>query len=85
MAGLPRTGAGNGATQRAFKRQLNKVYAWYTGGFKEPSVTNSVLLAYGDGRTFTTPEVMAGPRDGARARPAARRPRSRSTRASRHS
>ena len=36
MAGLNPTGAaasGGAAGNRAFKQQLNKVYAWYTGGF----------------------------------------------------
>jgi cation/acetate symporter len=33
MPGLPRSGARKGASQRAFKRQLNKVYAWYTLAF----------------------------------------------------
>jgi len=36
MAGLsfdPSAGGGGKAANRAFKQQLNKVYAWYTGGF----------------------------------------------------
>jgi cation/acetate symporter len=44
MAGLEQTapsGGGGSAANRAFKQQLNKVYAWYTGGF----VTFIVLLA----------------------------------------
>lgn len=43
--------------------------AWYSGGAKEPSTENFVVLSRSDngGRTFTSPEVMAGPRDGGRA------------------
>ena len=34
MAGMFGHGAGTAAADnRAFKQQLNKVYAWYTGGF----------------------------------------------------
>lgn len=42
--------------------------SWFTGGPKEPSPENEVLLCYSDDRaqTFTTPVVMAGPRDGGR-------------------
>ncbi len=43
MAGLSfeQGGAGNADANRAFKKQLNKVYGWYTGGF----VIFVVLLA----------------------------------------
>ena len=64
-AELPRSWQGIPGIEHTPKGRV--FVAWYTGGFKEPSVTNSVLLAYGDGKTFTAPEVMAGPRDGARA------------------
>lgn len=38
--------------------------AWYSGGSKEPSPENFVVLAQSDdgGKTFTAPEIMAGPR-----------------------
>lgn len=43
--------------------------AWYSGGSKEPALENSVLLSHSDdhGATYTAPEIIAGPRDGARA------------------
>lgn len=43
--------------------------SWYAGGPKEPAPENTTYLAYSDdnGRTFTAPEALAGPRDGARA------------------
>lgn len=42
--------------------------SWYSGGPKEPSPENTVYVAYSDdGRTFTKPEPLAGPRNGARA------------------
>jgi predicted neuraminidase len=43
--------------------------AWYSGGTREPSPENLVLLAYSDdrGATFTQPVVLAGPRGSARA------------------
>ena len=36
---------------------------WFTGGTKEPSPENTVLLSYSDdgGKTFTPPEAMALP------------------------
>lgn len=33
MAGMFETGAAGGGSNTAFKKQLNKVYTWYTGGF----------------------------------------------------
>ena len=43
--------------------------SWYSGGTKEPAPENTVYLAYSDdqGRTFTEPIPVAGPRDGSRA------------------
>lgn len=43
--------------------------AWYSGGSKEPSTENFVVLAHSDdrGKTFTSPEIMAGPRATSRA------------------
>ena len=43
--------------------------SWFTGGYKEPAPQNTVLLAQSDdaGRTFTAPQIMAGPRGAGRA------------------
>lgn len=42
--------------------------SWFTGGPKEPSPENIVLLCYSDdqAKTFTQPQVMAEPRSGTR-------------------
>ena len=42
--------------------------SWFTGGPKEPSPDNTVYLCYSDdqGKTFTTPQAMALPKDGTR-------------------
>lgn len=42
--------------------------SWFTGGPKEPSPENLVLLCYSDdqAKTFTKPQVMAGPKNGTR-------------------
>jgi len=42
--------------------------SWFTGGPKEPSPENTVLLCYSDdgGQTFNTPRVMAEPENGTR-------------------
>ncbi|WP_395740385.1 sialidase family protein [Prosthecobacter sp.] len=56
IPGLERTAAG-----RVFS-------SWFTGGPKEPSAENTVLLCYSDdqAKTFTTPEIMASPAAGTR-------------------
>ena len=44
-----------------------RVFAsWFTGGPKEPSPDNTVVLSRSDdgGKTFSTPEAMALPEDG---------------------
>lgn len=43
--------------------------SWFSGGTKEPMPENTVYLSHSDdqGRTFSEPEPMAGPRDGGRA------------------
>ena len=33
MAGMFETSGTGGGSNKAFKKQLNKVYKWYTGGF----------------------------------------------------
>lgn len=46
-----------------------RVFAsWFTGGPKEPSPENTVLLSYSDnqGKTFTRPQAIALPKDGSR-------------------
>jgi len=46
-----------------------RVFAsWFTGGLKEPSPENTVLLCYSDdhAQSFTSPQVMAEPRNGTR-------------------
>ena len=42
--------------------------SWFTGGPKEPSPDNTVLLCYSDdnGKTFTAPQAMGLPKDGTR-------------------
>ncbi|WP_395743947.1 sialidase family protein [Prosthecobacter sp.] len=42
--------------------------SWFTGGPKEPSAENTVLLCYSDdqAKTYTTPQVMADPAAGTR-------------------
>lgn len=42
--------------------------SWFSGGPKEPSPENTVLLCYSDdqGRSFTPPQAMALPKDGTR-------------------
>lgn len=42
--------------------------SWFTGGPKEPAPDNAVLLCWSDdgSKTFTTPQVMAEPKDGTR-------------------
>ena len=42
--------------------------SWFTGGPKEPSPDNEVLLCWSDdaAKTFTTPQVMGEPKDGTR-------------------
>jgi predicted neuraminidase len=42
--------------------------SWFTGGPKEPSPLNEVLLSWSndESKTFTTPQVMAEPKDGTR-------------------
>ena len=42
--------------------------SWFTGGPKEPSPENIVLLCYSDdqAKTFTQPQAMAGPKNGTR-------------------
>ena len=43
--------------------------SWFSGGPKEPAPENTVYLCHSDdqGRTFTEPQPMAGPKNGARA------------------
>jgi predicted neuraminidase len=41
--------------------------AWYTGGVKEPSPLNTVVVTYGEGGKFGPVVEMAGPRAGSRA------------------
>ncbi len=48
MAGMFETGAaGGGGSNKAFKSQLNKVYAWYTGGFAAFVIVLAVLEQMG--------------------------------------
>lgn len=47
-----------------------RLYAcWFSGGAKEPAPENEVFLSYSDdqGKTFTAPLIVAGPRDASRA------------------
>ena len=57
MAGMtPDSGGstfgGSGQTNAAFKKQLNKVYAWYTGGFVLFVVILAILEQMGMGRAM---------------------------------
>jgi predicted neuraminidase len=66
-AGVVRTWQGIPGVERT---PGGRIYvAWYTGGSREPAPENAVVLSYSDdrGATFTEPDVIAGPRDGARA------------------
>ena len=48
MAGMFETGgAASGGSNKAFKSQLNKVYAWYTGGFTAFVIVLAVLEQMG--------------------------------------
>lgn len=62
-----RTWQGIPGIERSAKGRL--FVAWYSGGTKEPAPENFVVLKYSDdnGSTFTKPEVVAGPTNGARA------------------
>ena len=57
MAGMtPETGGafgGTGQSNAAFKKQLNKVYAWYTGDFVLFVVILAILEQMGMGRAMT--------------------------------
>lgn len=65
--GLVRTWQGIPGIERSPEGRL--FVCWYTGGAKEPSPDNTVLLTYSDdqGETFAEPVSMAGPRNGSRA------------------
>lgn len=53
MAGMFETGAGGGAGgNAAFKKQLNKVYKWYTGGFFVFVITLAILEQLGLSREW---------------------------------
>jgi len=56
MAGMtPDSGnafAGTGQSNAAFKKQLNKVYSWYTGGFVLFVVILAILEQMGMGRAM---------------------------------
>lgn len=64
---LLRTWQGIPGLERTPKGRL--FVSWYSGGTREPAPENTVYLAYSDdqGKTFTEPVPMAGPRGGARA------------------
>jgi predicted neuraminidase len=66
-ADLLRTWQGIPGIERTPKGRL--FVSWYSGGTKEPSPENTVYLAYSNdqGKTFTEPMPLAGPRTGARA------------------
>lgn len=52
------------------RTEKGRVYvSWYSGGPKEPSIENTVYLAYSDddGKTFLKAAALAGPREGSRA------------------
>jgi len=61
----PRSWQGIPGIERTAKGRV--FVAWYTGGVKEPSPLNTVVLAYGDGKKFGAAVEMAGPRAGSRA------------------
>src|SRR5690606_41198575 len=53
MAGMFETGAGGGAGgNAAFKKQLNKVYKWYTGGFFVFVIVLAILEQLGLSRAW---------------------------------
>lgn len=67
VADLLRTWQGIPGIERTAK---GRVYvSWFSGGPREPAVENTVYLAYSDdqGKTFTKPVPMAGPRERSRA------------------
>lgn len=66
-ASLLRTWQGIPGVERTPKGRL--FVSWFSGGTKEPMPENTVYLCHSDddGKTFTGPQPMAGPRDGGRA------------------
>ncbi|MFP8835639.1 sodium:solute symporter family protein [Hydrogenophaga sp. XSHU_21] len=52
MAGMFETGGAGGGSNKAFKSQLNKVYAWYTGGFAAFVIVLAVLEQLGLSREW---------------------------------
>jgi predicted neuraminidase len=63
---LPRTWQGIPGLERTPKGRV--FVSWFSGGPKEPSPENTVLLCYSDdaGQSFTAPQPMAQPREGGR-------------------
>ncbi|MDD4872706.1 MAG: sialidase family protein [Kiritimatiellae bacterium] len=64
---LLRTWQGIPGLERTAKGRV--FVSWFSGGRQEPAVENTVYLCYSDdqGKTFTDPQPIAGPRNGARA------------------
>lgn len=52
MAGMFETGGAGGGSNKAFKAQLNKVYAWYTGGFAAFVIVLAILEQLGLSREW---------------------------------
>ncbi len=52
MAGMFETGGAGGGSNKAFKSQLNKVYAWYTGGFAAFVIVLAILEQLGLSREW---------------------------------
>ncbi len=63
---LARTWQGIPGLERTAKGRV--FISWFSGGPKEPAPENTVYLCYSDdqGKTFTDPQPMAKPKDGAR-------------------
>lgn len=65
MAGMtPDAGGGfggSGQSNAAFKQQLNKIYAWYTGGFVLFVVVLAILEQMGLGRAMIGYIFLAQP------------------------